>query len=210
MASATRTYGGVTADERRATRRSTLIDAAFDLFAEGGAQAVSKRAVCTRAQLNDRYFYESFTDANALLEAIMREQTELCLVAVSAGVDASLDLHAQIRAVARIALDFLTADPRRGALLLGSRGSEVLQRGRIDSARAIAQAIVAIGNNDGGQAAPSSFDSEVTAYALVNGAMEVIEAWVRGDIATTREHLADLVAGLLAATPAITAELPKT
>ena len=39
--------------------------------------------------------------------------------------------------------------------------------------------------------------------------MEVIEAWLRGDIDTTREHLADLVAGLLAATPAITAALPN-
>ena len=62
MASATRTYGGVTAGQRRATRRAALIEAALDLFAEEGARAVSKRAVCARARLNDRYFYEHFTD----------------------------------------------------------------------------------------------------------------------------------------------------
>ena len=57
MPAPTRTYRGMTADDRRSTRRSTLIEAALDLFAEGGAQAVSKRAVCLRARLNDRYFY---------------------------------------------------------------------------------------------------------------------------------------------------------
>ena len=61
MASATRSYGGITAGERRATRRGALIEAALDLFAEGGVRAVSKRAVCARARLNDRYFYEHFT-----------------------------------------------------------------------------------------------------------------------------------------------------
>ena len=209
MASATRTYGGVTAEDRRATRRSALIDAALDLFAEGGAQAVSKRAVCTRARLNDRYFYESFTDTNALLEAIVREQTELGLAAVSVAAVEPADLHSQIRDIARIALDFLTADPRRGALLLGSRGSEVLQRARIDSARAFAEAMAAIGNDDIGQTVTNRLDGEVASYALVSGAMEIIEAWLRGEIDTTREHLADLVAGLLAATPAITSALPN-
>jgi AcrR family transcriptional regulator len=210
MTSATRTYGGVTADDRRATRRAALIEAALDLFAEGGAHAVSKRAVCTRARLNDRYFYESFTDTNALLEAIVREQTQLGLEAVSTAAVEATNPHSQIRITARVALEFLTADPRRGALLLGSRGSEVLQRARTDSARAIAEAMSAIARDELGRTDASPLDSAVAAYALVSGAMEVIEAWLRGDFDTTREHLADLVAGLLAATPAITASLPNS
>ncbi len=210
MTEATRTYGGVTANDRRATRRSALIEAALDLFAEGGAPAVSKRAVCTRARLNDRYFYESFSDTNALLEAIVREQTELGLQAVSAAAVEAGDLQSQIRAVARLALDFLTEDPRRGALLLGSRGSEVLQRARVDSARAIAEAMSAIARDELGRVDASALDTELAAYGLVSGAMEVIEAWLRGDFGTSREHLADMVAALLAATPAITAALPDS
>ena len=39
--------------------------------------------------------------------------------------------------------------------------------------------------------------------------MELIEAWLRGSFEVNREHFADLIAGLLAATPAITATLPN-
>ena len=108
MAIATRSYGGVTADERRATRRAALIEAALDLFAEDGARAVSKRAVCARARLNDRYFYEHFTDSNALIEAIVRGLTAEGLPAVKAATSsAAPDIRAQVRATADAALDFL-------------------------------------------------------------------------------------------------------
>ena len=112
MASATRTYGGVTAGQRRATRRAALIEAALDLFAEEGARAVSKRAVCARARLNDRYFYEHFTDSDALLEAIARDLTAEGLEAVNAATRrAAPDIHTQVQATAEAALEFLTADP---------------------------------------------------------------------------------------------------
>jgi len=206
---ATRTYGGVAAEDRRAARRSALMEAAFDLFGEGGATAVSKRAVCARARLNDRYFYESFADTDALLEAIVRDQTELVLEAVSAVLVQPGDLHAQIRAIAAISLEFLASDPRRAALVLGSRGSEVLQRARIDSAWALTDVIAAIGDGrTGGRSKANQLNRRVAAYGLVTGATEVIEAWLRGDIDTSPQHLADLVASLLAAAPAVTATLP--
>ncbi|MGA7054987.1 MAG: TetR/AcrR family transcriptional regulator, partial [Mycobacterium sp.] len=134
MASATRTYGGVTAGQRRANRRAALIEAALDLFAEEGARAVSKRAVCARARLNDRYFYEHFTDSDSLLEAIVRDLTAEGLQAVNAATRrAASDLHTQVHATAEAALEFLTADPRRGQLLLRSHTSDVLQHARLDS-----------------------------------------------------------------------------
>src|ERR1700722_20050043 len=110
MASATRGYGGITAEQRRATRRAALIEAALDLFAEEGARAVSKRAVCARTRLNDRYFYEHFTDSDALLEAITRELTAQGLEAVNAATrSAAPDIHTQVQATAEAALEFLTA-----------------------------------------------------------------------------------------------------
>src|SRR6202045_2726915 len=115
MAPASRTYGGVSVDQRRATRRAALIEAALDLFGEDGAHAVSKRAVCARAKLNDRYFYEHFTDADALLEAIVRDLTAEGLEAVKAATSSAVpDIRAQVRATADAALDYLVADPRRG------------------------------------------------------------------------------------------------
>ena len=108
--SAKRAYGGVAADERRAIRRAALMEAALDLFAEDGARGVSKRAICARARLNDRYFYEHFTDADAVIEAIVQDGTVRGLEAVNAASQkAAPDIRAQVHATAVAALDFLTA-----------------------------------------------------------------------------------------------------
>jgi AcrR family transcriptional regulator len=202
-----RTYGGVGADERRAIRRAVLMEAALDLFAEDGARGVSKRAVCARARLNDRYFYEHFTDADALLEAIVQDATVRGLEAVNAvNQTAAPDIRAQVQATAIAALDYLTADPRLVQLLLRSHTSEVLQRARLESARAIARAMAALINTSSSED-PEQLDSEMAAYALVSGAMEVIAGWLRGEFDTSRDHLAAVVAGLLLKTADLSAEL---
>ncbi len=209
MASATRGYGGITAEERRATRRAALIEAALDLFAEDGARAVSKRAVCARARLNDRYFYEHFTDSDALLEAIVRDLTAMGLEAVGAATsEAPADIRAQVHATANAALEFLTADPRRGKLLLGSGTSDALLRARLDSTRAIAAAMSAGIRELLGDTAASKLDTDLAAFALVSGAIEAIAGWLRGEFDTSREHVAELVAGLLLATADISTALP--
>ncbi len=209
MASATRSYGGITAEERRATRRAALIEAALDLFAENGARAVSKRAVCARARLNDRYFYEHFTDSDALLEAIVRDLTAMGLEAVGAATsEAPADIRAQVHATADAALEFLTADPRRGKLLLGSGTSDALLRARLDSTRAIAAAMSAGIRELLGDTAASKLDTDLAAFALVSGAIEAIAGWLRGEFDTSREHVAELVAGLLLATADISTALP--
>ena len=211
MTFATRSYGGVTAEERRATRRAALIEAALDLFAEDGAKGVSKRAVCARAHLNDRYFYEHFTDSDALLEAVARDLTAMGLEAVGAATrGAPADIRAQVHATADAALEFLTADPRRGKLLLGSHTSDALQRARLDSTRAIATAMATGIRELLGDTAANQLDTDLAAFALVSGAMEVIAGWLRGEFDTSREHLADLVAGLLMATADISTALPRS
>lgn len=209
MISAARSYGGVTAERRRATRRAALLEAALDLFAEDGARAVSKRAVCSRARLNDRYFYEHFTDSDALLEAVVRDQTTAGLEAVGAAANGvGSDVGAQIRATAGASLVFLTADPRRGQLLLRSHTSDVMQRARVDSTRAIANAMTAMLTDTATTGPASRLDIEMASFALVSGAMEVIASWLRGDFATDQDHVADTVAGLLLAIPDIAAALP--
>jgi AcrR family transcriptional regulator len=210
MASATRGYGGITAEERRASRRGALIEAALDLFAEGGVRAVSKRAVCARARLNDRYFYEHFTDSDALLEAIVRDLTALGLEAVGAATrEAPADIRGQIRVTADAALEFLTADPRLAKLLIGSNTSEALQRARLESTRAIAAAMSAGTRELLGHNAASQLNTDLAAFAVVSGAIEVTTGWLRGEFDTSREHVADLVAGLLLATADISKALPE-
>ena len=63
-------WGGRTAAERHAERRQRLIDAATEIWVESGWAAVTMRGVCARTSLNDRYFYEHFSDRDDLLATV--------------------------------------------------------------------------------------------------------------------------------------------
>src|SRR6478609_6849920 len=63
-------WAGVPAEERTRDRRALLVAAAFERFGTEGDAATSVRAVCRSADLNARYFYESFVDRDELLGAL--------------------------------------------------------------------------------------------------------------------------------------------
>ncbi|MGW4245751.1 TetR/AcrR family transcriptional regulator, partial [Nocardia sp. NPDC004722] len=84
------TWGGRTQEERRAERRERLISAALDIWLENGWAAVTMRGVCTHAGLNDRYFYEHFTDRDDLLGAVFDEVGFQALAELSAVVAENL------------------------------------------------------------------------------------------------------------------------
>jgi len=187
-----RAYGGVAVEERRARRRSALFDAALDLLASDGAGAVTKRAVCQRARLNDRYFYEHFADRDALLEALAGEITAQGIVVVVAAVHAAgPNISERVRAAADAAIGFVVSDPRYSALLLQGHSAEPLQKARLAAQHAIAQAMVAVA----GSSAPQ--DADMVAYTVVSGLLELVAAWIRGEFAASRSRVTDLVARLL-------------
>ena len=61
-----RSYAGLSADARRQIRRERLLDAAMDVMARNEWRSATVDKVCTAANLNKRYFYESFTDLDDL------------------------------------------------------------------------------------------------------------------------------------------------
>ncbi|MFD5177790.1 TetR family transcriptional regulator [Nocardia sp. NPDC058379] len=190
-----RAYAGVTADERRARRRAALFEAALDLLAEGGAPAVTKRAVCARARLNDRYFYEQFADRDVLLTALADDlTTEGIAAVVTATRAAAPDVDSQVHAAADAALGFLVADPRRSALLFTAHSTEALQSARVSTQHAIARAMAVVGRELFPESATRELDSEMAAYTVVSGTLELVAAWMRGEFGTSREHLTEVIA----------------
>ncbi|MPZ80746.1 MAG: TetR family transcriptional regulator [Actinophytocola sp.] len=193
---AQRTYGGATGEERRARRRAALTDAALELFAEGGWERVTVRAVCGRARLNDRYFHESFADRDTLLlaarDGIAEEGLRVLLGAIATTAP---DPGSRIRAVVESVIDFFVADPRRGNLVFASH--EALRGRRQDMLRMLAR-IVADQAAEllGAHAAPEP-DRELGAFTLVSGTMEVFSSWLRGEVDVTREHLADFLVAMI-------------
>lgn len=116
---ATRSYRGVSADDRRGQRRITLMETALVCLLDDGLAGVSVRSVCARSKLTPRYFYEEFADLDELLvsavDAVMDEVAQTAIDAVHA---AAPDTAAQVRAAIETGLGIIEADPRKANVLL--------------------------------------------------------------------------------------------
>ncbi|MCE2744431.1 MAG: TetR/AcrR family transcriptional regulator [Burkholderiales bacterium] len=64
-----RRYRGVSNETRKAERRLKLIEAGIKVFGSTGYHAATVKGLCQEAGLTERYFYESFSNAEALFTA---------------------------------------------------------------------------------------------------------------------------------------------
>jgi len=197
-----RRYGGKSAEQRRSERRAHLVEAALEIWQEQGWAAVTMRGVCAQAGLTDRYFYESFTDRDALLGTVwdqMRDETlEMLDMAITAVSDqgALEQLHAALDAVVHHIAD----EPSRAQIIFGDHaGSAVLEQRRRDTVQMATDLMI-------GLARPFLCD-DVDEQALrinvllgIGGFVELMLAWRSGLVESSTdqivEHLAD-VAGAL-------------
>jgi AcrR family transcriptional regulator len=191
-------WTGLDPDERRSRRRALLVDAAFDLLGTDGAAATTVRAVCQKAELNPRYFYESFEDIDALLIAVY-DHVVAGMSEATAAVAASPDMAPLV--VARIGIDaivrFIDEDRRRARILyVEAVSNAALNRHRRETdILAIATleqaAVEAAGSWPEGERV-----SRIGAAMLIGGLSEVLLDWIDGRIAVTREQLVDDLAVL--------------
>jgi AcrR family transcriptional regulator len=180
MPSATR-WAGVSPADRQAERRTLLVRAAFGLFGDGGETAVSVRSVCRAAELNTRYFYESFTDTDALLGAVYDEVAgELGGILTSAMVS-TRDERARLRAGIRAVLDFSSADPRRGKILFTeARTNPVLAARRTIAQDHVRELVL----DEQRRTAPESdrVATEVGAAMYAGAMAELAQQWLNGTL----------------------------
>ncbi len=109
----------------------------MQLLGTDGSSATTVRAICAHAKLTPRYFYESFTDLDAILLAVFDEIAAEgaggVLIAVGAAKPAA---RAKSRAAIGAFIEFLTDDPRRARVLfIEAMGSEPLARRRFETVR---------------------------------------------------------------------------
>ncbi len=198
MDAPTRTYGGLSAEQRSSRRRAALLDAALDQLADGGVNSVTKSAVCSRAGLNDRYFYQHFADRDALLATLIAETAERGIAtAVAAMADAGGSVAAQLYSAGDAALTFLTSDPRLKALVVGPH-NDVSHRARVSAQHSIANAMAAVvrGFTD---TPVAGIEVEMVSYTVVSGLVELAAAWLRGEFMVSQDQLRDLIGAMLLA-----------
>jgi AcrR family transcriptional regulator len=197
-----RRYGGKSAEQRRAERRTQLIEAALDIWQEQGWAAVTMRGVCARAGLTDRYFYESFTDRDALLVTIwdqMRDETlEMLLGSILPVADQGA--LAQLRAALSAVVHHIADEPTRAQIIFGDHaGSAVLEQRRRDTIQMSTDLLIEL-------ARPflrPGIDEQalrVNVVLGIGGFVELMLAWqnglLEGDTDTMIDHITALSGAL--------------
>jgi AcrR family transcriptional regulator len=180
MPSATR-WAGVSPADRQAERRTLLVRAAFALFGDGGEAAVSVRSVCRAAELNTRYFYESFADTDALLGAVYDEVAIELGGILTAVMASARDERFRLRAGIRAVLDFSSADPSRGKILFTeARTNSVLAARRTLAQDHVRELVL----TEGRRAAPESdrMATEVGAAMYAGAMAELAQQWLAGTL----------------------------
>jgi AcrR family transcriptional regulator len=192
-------YGGRSADERRRERRRRLLDAAFDIAGSQGFSVLGVRAVCVQAGLNDRYFYESFTDCDQLLLAVYEDQAATLIARLMAVLDNTADweLRARIRAVIDVGIDFGAEDPRRSRLLEDAQSSAALRARRSELAALLAEMLLAQGREVLGDDIGADPNYQMAALTVVNGLIELGATWWRGDLDASRDQIAEFMVAMI-------------
>jgi AcrR family transcriptional regulator len=190
-------FRGQTADQRRSRRRRQLMDAAMDIIADRGVAGLKVRAVCVRAGLNDRYFYESFADCEALLLAAFDDQFAVAMMTLMAAAAAApAQSGPTTRAAVEAAFRFVDQDPRRRRFLVEVQTTEALQTRRRDLVRALAQVIVDQARELLNDRHPDPNET-LAALALVSGLMELTTLWLQDELDVTREQLVEFMIAMI-------------
>ncbi|MBV9411423.1 MAG: TetR/AcrR family transcriptional regulator [Acidimicrobiia bacterium] len=179
------------ADVRRAERRLLLLDAAFDLLGTEGWAGTTVRAVCQRAELNPRYFYESFDDLDALVVAVYDRIIEKLTASVErAQAAAAHEPAAQVRAAVEAIVAFVDDDRRRARILyVEALGNEALNRRRRATGHALVSAVEEHAAASSRGLPPGEQAGRLGAAMLVGGLSELLVEWLDGRITVSREEL---------------------
>jgi AcrR family transcriptional regulator len=191
----TRPYRGVDAADRLATRRASLLEAGLDLL--GGEQSVelTVRAICRRAGVTARYFYESFTDKDEFVAAVFDWVIADLAFTTQAAVDAAPPQE-QTRAGMTTIVRTIGGDPRVGRLLFSAQlANAVLSRKRVESNTLFAM----LSGRHAGYTLQVPQNDRITASAhfVVGGVAQTISAWLTGEVRLDPDQLVDQLASLL-------------
>lgn len=196
------TYRGMTLEQRRAQRRTRLIDAVVEVWGDPDGPPITMTRVCSSAGLTERYFYESFADLDAALlaaiEQLAAEVTQACAEAVA---DDDVDASRRVRAGLETLVRLLVQDPRRGHVSMVAAPSHPTTRSRraelLEGLRAF---VVAEARAVHGDAAHAGDDALVAASMFLGGVGQLLTDRLEGRLEMTTGQIVDAAERLWHAT----------
>jgi AcrR family transcriptional regulator len=183
-------WSGVPLESRLALRRDNLVAAGVQLLGSEGGPALTVRAVCRKAALTERYFYESFSDRDEFVRAVY---DDVCTRAMATLTSAKTPREAVEQFVA-----LMVDDPVRGRVLL------------------LAPAVEPILTRSGAEWMPNFIEllqrklsrisdpvlQQMVATSLVGGLTGLFTAYLSGRLAATRKQFIDYCVEMLLNTAA--------
>lgn len=185
-------YRGVSATDRVAERRTRLLAAALTVWADPETRT-TMTAVCAEAGLTERYFYESFTGLEALLEAVMDAiAAEIETTSRAAAEAAGDDPVARVRASVRAFMELLVDDPRKGRVaIVESVAVPKLRQRRTELLRHLAHQSAIESRKLLGSPDRSTNEDEIGGLLFIGGMAELITAWLDGTLEAATDEIVE-------------------
>jgi AcrR family transcriptional regulator len=181
-----RRYRDQSAEERHASRRAKIVDAAVELFgSDAGYAGTSIEQLCAAAGVSTRNFYEHFKNREILLLALHDELNGRAFEAVGqaiATVD-PLDLEARAHAGIRAYFEVMTSDKRwaRIALVESVGVSPTAEQHRRDAQDRFATLIGFEADRLAAANVIPQRDFGLTAVAIVGAINGLINTWTANE-----------------------------
>lgn len=189
----------MSAEQRDLERRTRLINAAIELMGTRGVAAATVTAVCGESRVTSRYFYQHFSDRDALLRTVY-EQIYVALrdVIVQAIPDDATTADVLAYAPIRALVSMIEADRRLARILFVESGTEPMLR-QLRSELMAGFADLALGT---ARLHLDIADSAVHVAHLastlgVGGLFEVLRRWLEGELDYTADELVIHCSGFL-------------
>lgn len=157
----------------------------MDAMAANEWRSATVDKVCAAANLNKRYFYESFIDLDALSAAVVDDIAEDVRAATVGAAAAAAQQPLEVQAAAGVAaaVRALVDDPRRARVLLGGvAASPELHRHRTEVMHRLTDVLIDHGRSVHGVELETDPLASVAPAFIVGGTAEAILSFVSGDV----------------------------
>jgi AcrR family transcriptional regulator len=193
-----RSYGGKTAAERAQDRRLRLVEATISQLAEHGEAATTMTAICARAGLTERYFYESFAHReDALLAALDHVSDRIAAAATDVLGETSGTPEERVHAVMASFVDLVSRDPALGLVaVVHSSATPSLRARRRELIGTFADLVASEAATLYGQDAWPADRAHVQGLVYIAGFGELVAAWLTGEVDLTADQLTSTASDL--------------
>nr|WP_277351796.1 TetR/AcrR family transcriptional regulator [Antrihabitans stalactiti] len=178
-----------------------MIDAAMDIWRRDGWAAVTMRGVCSKAALNDRYFYAEFGDLDQLLVAVWEHVRDEMLSALTVAFAQNLGRspHEIATAAAEVIVARITDDPGAARILfMHHGGSPALEQCR-STALQLTTGLVVAAAQPHLRAETDQLALRMDAVVAVGGFVELLSAWQAGVIECDGQAIVEQTGRLVSA-----------